>query len=47
MVVFKWHQPFKEWHPDNSVQLLDFIEHRHPKQLKKMLDEYDEWLRGN
>jgi len=47
MAVKKRHQPFKEWHHDNLVQFLDFIEVNYPEQVQKMLDRYDEWLGGN
>jgi len=40
-------QPFNKWHPKNLVQLLEFIEHRHKGLLKKLVEEYDNWLRGN
>jgi hypothetical protein len=43
----KRHQPFKEWHPHNLVDFLQFIEKRHPKLLKNILEEYDECLMGN
>lgn len=41
------HQPFKEWHKDNLVQLLEFIDRYHSLYLTQFMNEYDEMLRGN
>lgn len=46
-MITKRHKPFREWDRSNLLDLVEFIEKRHPKQLKKILEEYDEYLMGN
>jgi hypothetical protein len=47
MVKVKTHQPFKKWHHNNLVKLLEFAEKNKPHTLQIILDAYDEYLRGN
>ena len=41
------HQPFKDWHKDNLLFLLEVAEKYFPEELSKILDTYTDIRKGD